>query len=112
MALMNNHLLKCYREWTGNNLSRIIKYVNIIPLFNFFGLQCLIPLFVWCVERKKKRAVKMMVIVVLLFTVCWAPFHTVHMLYEYSKVYPRAGPIFRFFTFFTTVVKSACLNCL
>ncbi|XP_019730148.1 pyroglutamylated RFamide peptide receptor [Hippocampus comes] len=34
-------------------------------------------------DRKKKRAVKMMIIIVLLFTVCWAPFHTVHMLFEY-----------------------------
>ncbi|KAJ3607791.1 hypothetical protein NHX12_024842 [Muraenolepis orangiensis] len=38
------------------------------------------------ISRKKKRAVKMMVIVVLLFTVCWAPFHTVHMLYEYNDL--------------------------
>ncbi|KAM9838007.1 pyroglutamylated RF-amide peptide receptor [Aulostomus maculatus] len=34
-------------------------------------------------SRKKKRAVKMMITVVLLFTVCWAPFHTIHMLFEY-----------------------------
>ncbi|TWW81938.1 Pyroglutamylated RFamide peptide receptor AQ27 G-protein coupled receptor 103, partial [Takifugu flavidus] len=34
-------------------------------------------------QRKKKRAVKMMVTIVLLFTICWAPFHTVHMLFEY-----------------------------
>lgn len=27
----------------------------------------------------------MMVTIVVLFTVCWAPFHTVHMLFEYSK---------------------------
>ncbi len=26
-----------------------------------------------------------MVTIVVLFTVCWAPFHTVHMLFEYSK---------------------------
>ncbi|CAL8282953.1 unnamed protein product [Merluccius merluccius] len=38
------------------------------------------------ISRKKKRAVKMMVIVVLLFTVCWAPFHTVHMLFEYNDL--------------------------
>ncbi|MBN3292895.1 QRFPR protein, partial [Polypterus senegalus] len=38
------------------------------------------------IARKKKRAVKMMVIVVLLFTVCWAPFHTVHMLFEYNDL--------------------------
>lgn len=36
-------------------------------------------------HRKKKRAVKMMVTIVLLFTICWAPFHTVHMLFEYCK---------------------------
>lgn len=35
--------------------------------------------------RKKKRAVKMMITIVLLFTICWAPFHTVHMLFEYCK---------------------------
>ncbi|KAM9425839.1 pyroglutamylated RF-amide peptide receptor [Pholidichthys leucotaenia] len=33
--------------------------------------------------RKKKKAVKMMIIIVLLFTICWAPFHTVYMLYEF-----------------------------
>ncbi|XP_037610239.1 pyroglutamylated RF-amide peptide receptor [Sebastes umbrosus] len=35
------------------------------------------------ISKKKKRAVKMMVTIVLLFTICWAPFHTVHMLFEY-----------------------------
>ncbi|XP_035001861.1 pyroglutamylated RF-amide peptide receptor [Hippoglossus stenolepis] len=35
------------------------------------------------ISRKKKRAVKMMITIVLLFTICWAPFHTVHMLFEY-----------------------------
>ncbi|RXM33807.1 Pyroglutamylated RFamide peptide receptor [Acipenser ruthenus] len=36
------------------------------------------------ITRKKKRAVKMMITVVLLFTICWAPFHIVHMLFEYN----------------------------
>ncbi|KAI2657883.1 Pyroglutamylated RF-amide peptide receptor [Labeo rohita] len=36
-------------------------------------------------QREKRRAIKMMVTIVVLFTVCWAPFHTVHMLFEYSK---------------------------
>ena len=36
-------------------------------------------------SRKKKRAVVMMVTVVALFAVCWAPFHVVHMMVEYSK---------------------------
>ncbi|KAM5307292.1 pyroglutamylated RF-amide peptide receptor [Glossophaga mutica] len=35
--------------------------------------------------RKKKRAVLMMVTVVTLFAVCWAPFHAVHMALEYGN---------------------------
>lgn len=47
-------------------------------------------LFLFTLERKKKRAVKMMVTIVVLFTICWAPFHTVHMLFDYCK-YGRSG---------------------
>ncbi|XP_055032124.2 pyroglutamylated RF-amide peptide receptor [Misgurnus anguillicaudatus] len=38
------------------------------------------------ISKKKKRAVKMMVTIVLLFTICWAPFHIVHMLFEYNDL--------------------------
>ncbi|KAL7869724.1 hypothetical protein AOLI_G00137120, partial [Acnodon oligacanthus] len=38
------------------------------------------------ISRKKKRAVKMMITIVLMFTICWAPFHTVHMLFEYNDL--------------------------
>ncbi|XP_040823167.1 pyroglutamylated RF-amide peptide receptor [Ochotona curzoniae] len=37
------------------------------------------------IARKKKRAVIMMLTVVALFAVCWAPFHIVHMMNEYSN---------------------------
>ncbi|XP_032754391.1 pyroglutamylated RF-amide peptide receptor [Rattus rattus] len=37
------------------------------------------------IARKKKRAVVMMVTVVALFAACWAPFHVVHMMVEYSN---------------------------
>ncbi|XP_041500538.1 pyroglutamylated RF-amide peptide receptor [Microtus oregoni] len=37
------------------------------------------------IARKKKRAVIMMVTVVALFAVCWAPFHVFHMMIEYSN---------------------------
>ncbi|XP_006991698.3 LOW QUALITY PROTEIN: pyroglutamylated RF-amide peptide receptor [Peromyscus maniculatus bairdii] len=37
------------------------------------------------IARKKKRAVIMMVTVVALFAACWAPFHIVHMMIEYSN---------------------------
>ncbi|XP_010185920.1 PREDICTED: pyroglutamylated RFamide peptide receptor, partial [Mesitornis unicolor] len=35
------------------------------------------------ISRKKKRAIVMMVTVVFLFAVCWAPFHVIHMMIEY-----------------------------
>ncbi|XP_056626752.1 pyroglutamylated RF-amide peptide receptor [Triplophysa dalaica] len=38
------------------------------------------------ITKKKKRAVKMMITIVLLFTICWAPFHIVHMLFEYNDL--------------------------
>nr|XP_032805481.1 pyroglutamylated RF-amide peptide receptor-like [Petromyzon marinus] len=38
------------------------------------------------ITRSKKRAVKMMVIVVILFAVCWAPFHVVNMLVDYGNL--------------------------
>ncbi|XP_067828751.1 pyroglutamylated RF-amide peptide receptor-like [Heptranchias perlo] len=38
------------------------------------------------ITRKKKRAIVMMVTVVVLFTICWAPFHVAHMLFEYSNL--------------------------
>ncbi|NXX91997.1 QRFPR protein, partial [Centropus bengalensis] len=34
---------------------------------------------------QKKRAIVMMVTVVFLFAVCWAPFHVIHMMIEYSN---------------------------
>ncbi|KAM4672107.1 LOW QUALITY PROTEIN: pyroglutamylated RF-amide peptide receptor [Amazona ochrocephala] len=37
------------------------------------------------ISRRKKRAIVMMVMVVLLFAVCWAPFHVIHVMIEYSN---------------------------
>ncbi|XP_050018300.1 pyroglutamylated RF-amide peptide receptor [Alexandromys fortis] len=37
------------------------------------------------IARRKKRAVIMMVTVVALLAVCWAPFHVFHMMIEYSN---------------------------
>ncbi|XP_060792600.1 pyroglutamylated RF-amide peptide receptor [Neoarius graeffei] len=38
------------------------------------------------ITRRKRRAVKMMVTVVLLFGACWAPFHLVSLLLDYEKL--------------------------
>ncbi|KAK6468358.1 pyroglutamylated RF-amide peptide receptor-like [Huso huso] len=39
------------------------------------------------ITRKKRRAVKMMVMVVLLFAFCWTPFHLVSILTDYGKLW-------------------------
>lgn len=56
-------------------------------------------IFVFHSYRKKKRAVKMMITIVLLFTICWAPFHTVHMLFEYCKCLSMHGGVMTYTTF-------------
>ncbi|KAG7320909.1 hypothetical protein KOW79_015324 [Hemibagrus wyckioides] len=38
------------------------------------------------ITRRKRRAVKMMATVVLLFGACWAPFHLVSLLLDYEKL--------------------------
>ncbi|KAL6470685.1 hypothetical protein MHYP_G00218040 [Metynnis hypsauchen] len=38
------------------------------------------------ITRRKKRAVRMMATVVLLFGACWAPFHLVSLLLDYGKL--------------------------
>ncbi|XP_043534530.1 pyroglutamylated RF-amide peptide receptor-like [Chiloscyllium plagiosum] len=38
------------------------------------------------IAKKKKRAVVIMITVVVLFTICWAPFHVVYILFEFNKL--------------------------
>ncbi|KAM6984930.1 pyroglutamylated RF-amide peptide receptor [Aplochiton taeniatus] len=38
------------------------------------------------ITRRKRRAVRMMAIVVLLFAACWAPFHLVSLLLDYGQL--------------------------
>ncbi|XP_059496322.1 pyroglutamylated RF-amide peptide receptor-like [Stegostoma tigrinum] len=38
------------------------------------------------ITRKKKRAVVIMITIVALFTICWAPFHVVYILFEFNKL--------------------------
>ncbi|KAJ7402326.1 hypothetical protein BTVI_87480 [Pitangus sulphuratus] len=45
------------------------------------------------ISRKKKRAIVMMVTVVFLFAVCWAPFHVIHMMIEYRFFNSICNPI-------------------
>ncbi|XP_072439236.1 pyroglutamylated RF-amide peptide receptor-like isoform X2 [Chiloscyllium punctatum] len=38
------------------------------------------------IAKKKKRAVVIMITIVVLFTICWAPFHVVYILFEFNKL--------------------------
>lgn len=44
------------------------------------------------VSRRKRRAVKMMATVVLLFGACWAPFHLVSLLLDYGNTHTHTQP--------------------
>ncbi|KAK1154244.1 pyroglutamylated RF-amide peptide receptor [Acipenser oxyrinchus oxyrinchus] len=50
------------------------------------------------ITRKKRRAVKMMVVVVLLFAFCWTPFHLVSILTDYGKLWLPAEQELLLFT--------------
>lgn len=45
------------------------------------------------VSRRKRRAVKMMATVVLLFGACWAPFHLVSLLLDYGNTHTHSPNI-------------------
>ncbi|XP_036985882.2 pyroglutamylated RF-amide peptide receptor [Artibeus jamaicensis] len=99
----------CLEEWAGPEHQKvyttfILVILFLLPLGVMLGLYSKIGYELWIrkrvedssglrtmhgrelskMARKKKRAVLMMVTVVTLFTVCWAPFHAVHMALEYG----------------------------
>ncbi|XP_036384588.1 QRFP-like peptide receptor [Megalops cyprinoides] len=50
------------------------------------------------ITRRKRRAVRMMVTVVLLFGVCWAPFHLVSLLSDYGMLHLNSDSEFVVFS--------------
>uniref|UniRef100_A0A671QGA1 Pyroglutamylated RFamide peptide receptor-like n=1 Tax=Sinocyclocheilus anshuiensis TaxID=1608454 RepID=A0A671QGA1_9TELE len=98
-----SNLLKHYLERWSSSAHRkqyatfILVFLFLLPLAAMLLLYTRIGIELWIRkqvgdssvlntmnQREKRRAIKMMVTIVVLFTVCWAPFHTVHMLFEYS----------------------------
>ncbi|KAM8765964.1 pyroglutamylated RF-amide peptide receptor [Rhynchonycteris naso] len=100
----------CLEEWTSPVHQRvyttfILVIIFLLPLVVMLTLYSKIGYELWIskrvgdssvlrtihgkemskIARRKKRAVVMMVTVVALFAVCWAPFHIVHMMLEYSN---------------------------
>uniref|UniRef100_A0A667Y373 Pyroglutamylated RF-amide peptide receptor n=1 Tax=Myripristis murdjan TaxID=586833 RepID=A0A667Y373_9TELE len=100
--LYDHHHVCCQERWhslTHRQLytTFIMVALFLLPLAAMLFLYTRIAIELWIrkrvgdsslfsFHRKKKRAVKMMITVVLLFTLCWAPFHTVHMLFEYNDL--------------------------
>ncbi|KAB5555905.1 hypothetical protein PHYPO_G00039480 [Pangasianodon hypophthalmus] len=109
--LYENHHVCCQELWSSELQRRtyttfIMVALFVLPLAAMLFLYTRISIELWIrkrvgdvsvlhttnhtqinkICRKKKRAVKMMITIVLLFTICWAPFHTVHMLFEYNNL--------------------------
>nr|XP_005285271.1 pyroglutamylated RF-amide peptide receptor-like [Chrysemys picta bellii] len=109
--LYNIHHVCCLESWQNIELRRayaifILVALFLVPLTAMLMLYSRIGYELWIkkrigdssvlnalsrhemakITRKKKRAVMMMVIVVLFFAACWAPFHVVHMLFEYNNL--------------------------
>ncbi|XP_040201810.1 pyroglutamylated RF-amide peptide receptor-like [Rana temporaria] len=109
--LYNLYHVCCLESWSNAGLRRayaifILVALFLVPLAAMLLLYTRIGYELWIkkrigdcsvlntlsrnemakITRKKKRAVMMMVIVVLFFTACWAPFHVVHILFEYNDL--------------------------
>nr|XP_033803264.1 pyroglutamylated RF-amide peptide receptor [Geotrypetes seraphini] len=109
--LYNLHHVCCLESWSNIALRRayaifILVALFLVPLTAILLLYSKIGYELWIkkrigdssvlntlsrnemakITRKKKRAVMMMVIVVTFFAACWAPFHVVHILFEYNDL--------------------------
>uniref|UniRef100_A0A452HPW2 G-protein coupled receptors family 1 profile domain-containing protein n=1 Tax=Gopherus agassizii TaxID=38772 RepID=A0A452HPW2_9SAUR len=109
--LYNIHHVCCLESWHSTELRQayaifILVALFLVPLTAMLMLYSRIGYELWIkkrigdssvlnalshhemakITRKKKRAVMMMIIVVLFFAACWAPFHVVHMLFEYNNL--------------------------
>nr|XP_006625711.1 PREDICTED: pyroglutamylated RFamide peptide receptor-like [Lepisosteus oculatus] len=107
--LFDRHHVSCLESWPDLSLRRsyalfLLVALFLLPLGSMLLLYSRIGFELWVRRRvgdssslnsfhrhdngkscrRKKRAVLMMVMVVLLFAACWAPFHIVHMLFEYD----------------------------
>uniref|UniRef100_UPI00398E9277 pyroglutamylated RF-amide peptide receptor-like n=1 Tax=Pristiophorus japonicus TaxID=55135 RepID=UPI00398E9277 len=108
--LFDRHYVCCLEHWNSLSLRQfytifILVALFLLPLMTMLLLYSRIVFHLWIkkqvgdcfvfgtlnqremskIIRKKKRAIVMMITVVVLFTICWAPFHVVHMLFEFNE---------------------------
>ncbi|XP_041032045.1 pyroglutamylated RF-amide peptide receptor-like [Carcharodon carcharias] len=109
--LYDRHYISCLECWNSLSLRQtyatfILVALFLLPLTAMLLLYTRIVFELWVkkrvgddsflsalnqremskITRKKKRAVVIMITVVVLFTICWAPFHVVHMLFEFNEL--------------------------
>ncbi|XP_043938906.1 pyroglutamylated RF-amide peptide receptor-like [Protopterus annectens] len=105
--LYDRHYTSCQEDWPHPGYRQtyttvLLVLVFLIPLLTMSVLYGKVAHELWVkhrvhdivlqalpgsensITRKKKRAVKMMVAVVLLFVLCWGPFHIVTILADYG----------------------------
>ncbi|XP_078621307.1 QRFP-like peptide receptor [Branchiostoma floridae x Branchiostoma japonicum] len=99
--LYEQRFVTCQEKWWGQTQQTSYTIFNlvvlfIIPLLTMTSLYIRIAHRLWVQQpvgvtgnfahgnsvRRKRQAVKMLVVVVLLFAVCWLPFHTVTVMNE------------------------------
>uniref|UniRef100_A0A3Q2DKF3 Pyroglutamylated RF-amide peptide receptor n=1 Tax=Cyprinodon variegatus TaxID=28743 RepID=A0A3Q2DKF3_CYPVA len=100
--LYDHYHVCCQESWSSLTYRQayttfIMVALFLLPLAAMLFLYTRIAIELWIRKRvgdasvlntmnHREIAVKMMVTIVLLFTICWAPFHTVHMLFEYNDL--------------------------
>ncbi|XP_072347452.1 pyroglutamylated RF-amide peptide receptor-like [Scyliorhinus torazame] len=109
--LYDRHYVSCLERWDSLSLRQtystfILVALFLVPLTAMLLLYVRIVFELWVkkrvgdnsflntlnqremskITRKKKRAVVIMITIVVLFTICWAPFHVVHMLFEFNEL--------------------------
>ncbi|XP_067876439.1 pyroglutamylated RF-amide peptide receptor-like [Heterodontus francisci] len=108
--LYERHYVSCFERWNSLSLRQtyatfILVALFLLPLTTMLLLYTRIVFELWIkkrvgdnsffntlnqremskITRKKKRAIVIMITIVVLFSICWAPFHVVHMLFEFNQ---------------------------
>lgn len=86
----------------------ILVSLYLVPLLLIAIFYCIVSLKLWArripgnptaanirhAEASKKRTIKMLVIIVIVFTLCWLPAHIIHLLAKFNeRMYSAISPI-------------------
>ena len=64
-------------------------------------------------RKRHQRVMRMLIVIVVLFTVCWLPVHVIHILvYFYGEIYMSLPPSLPLFLFWVSHLNSALNPCV